>query len=256
MNCKNVIVKIPCKAMVQGITSHPELGKPDYVRALAQHDAYIKAMESLGVKVRVLPADESYPDSCFVEDVAVVSEKCAVVTNPGAPSRNAETRAIIPVLEDFWTKESIHRISAPGTLEGGDVMRVENTFYAGLSERTNAEGIRQFTVIMERYGYKTIAVPLTEVLHLKTGVNYLDGNKLLVAGEFITKQEFASFDKTVIPREDYAANCLWINGTVILPAGFPKTEAIIRRLGWPVLPVDTSEFRKLDGGLSCLSLRF
>jgi dimethylargininase len=243
--------------MVQGITSHPELGKPDYVRALAQHDAYIKAMESLGVKVRVLPADESYPDSCFVEDVAVVSEKCAVVTNPGAPSRNAEIKAIIPVLEDFWAKESIHRISAPGTLEGGDVMRVENTFYAGLSERTNAEGIRQFTAIMERYGYKTAAVPLTEVLHLKTGVNYLDGNKLLVTGEFITKQEFASFDKIVIPREeDYAANCLWINGTVILPAGFPKTEAIIRRLGWPVLPVDTAEFRKLDGGLSCLSLRF
>jgi dimethylargininase len=243
--------------MVQGITSHPELGRPDYAGALVQHNAYIRALESLGVKVRVLPADEAYPDSCFVEDVAVVTEKCAIVTNPGAPSRNAETKAIIPVLKDFWEEENIHRISAPGTLEGGDVMRIENTFYIGLSARTNAEGIRQFTAILEKYGYKTIAVPLTEVLHLKTGVNYLAENKLLVSGEFIAKEEFASFDRIVIPREeDYAANCLWINGTVILPAGFPKTETLIGRLGWPLLPVDTLEFRKIDGGLSCLSLRF
>ena len=254
---QHAIVKIPCKAMINGITDHPELGTPDYEKALAQHAAYIEALKKCGVDVTVLPADEAYPDSCFVEDPAIVTKYCAVVTNPGAPSRKGETAAIAPVLEQFYPKDKIFHITDPGTLEGGDVMMCGDTFYVGQSARTNAEGIRQLGEILGQFGCKVVAVPLTEVLHLKTGVVYLENNNLLTAGEFCTKPDFDSYHKVEIPVEEaYAANCIWMNGTVIVPAGYPTVQAAVESLGYPVLVCDTSEFRKIDGGLSCLSLRF
>ncbi|WP_367926052.1 dimethylarginine dimethylaminohydrolase family protein [uncultured Ruthenibacterium sp.] len=223
---QHAIVKIPCKAMINGITDHPELGVPDYEKALAQHAAYIEALKKCGVDVTVLPPDEAYPDSCFVEDPAIVTKYCAIVTNPGAASRKGETAAIAPVLEQFYPKDKIFHITDPGTLEGGDVMMCGDTFYVGQSARTNAEGIRQLGEILGQFGCKVVAVPLTEVLHLKTGVVYLENN------------------------------CIWMNGTVIVPAGYPTVQAAVESLGYPVLVCDTSEFRKIDGGLSCLSLRF
>ena len=254
---QHVIVKTPCSNVLLGITSAPELGKPDYQLALSQHAAYIEALKQCGVDVTVLPPDEAFPDSCFVEDVAVVTRKCAIVTNPGAPSRNGETAAIVPVLEKFYPAEHIHRITAPGTLEGGDVMMVGDTFYVGASARTNAEGIRQFADILQGYGFRCVAVPLEKVLHLKTGVNYLENGNLLVSGEFCDKECFAGYKKTEIPEsEAYAANCIWVNGTVIVPKGYPAVLAAVQGLGYPTLTVDTSEFRTIDGGLSCLSLRF
>jgi len=136
-------------------------------------------------------------------------------------------------------------------------MMVGDTFYAGLSARTNEEGIRQFAAILESYGFKCETVSLEKVLHLKTGVNYLENNNMLVSGEFVEKECFNQYNKTQIPEEEaYAANCIWVNGTVIVPAGFPAVKAAVESLGYPVLLVDTSEFRKIDGGLSCLSLRF
>lgn len=253
----NVIVRIPCSRVCDGITSAPELGKPDYEKALVQHAAYVRALESLGVKVKVLPADEDFPDSCFVEDVAVVTKKCAVITNPGAPSRNHETDHIREVLAEFYDEAVIEKIEAPGTLEGGDVMMCGDTFYVGRSARTNEEGIRQFSDILGKYGYTVIEVPLEKVLHLKTGVNYLENNNLLVSGEFTDKPCFASYNRIPIPEnEAYAANCIWVNGTVIVPEGYPGVLKAVRDAGYPVITVDTSEFRKIDGGLSCLSLRF
>ena len=253
----NVIVKRPCPSVCDGITSAPELGKPDYEKALKQHDTYIEALKKCGVNVTVLEADNEYPDSCFVEDVAVLTRKCAIITNPGAATRNGETAAIVPVIEKFYAKENIHFIKNPGTLEGGDVMMVGDTFYVGLSARTNEEGVAQFKAILESYGFKCEAVSLEKVLHLKTGVNYLENNNMLVSGEFCDKPCFAQYNKTEIPEsEAYAANCIWVNGTVIVPEGYPAVKAAVESLGYPVLLVDTSEFRKIDGGLSCLSLRF
>ena len=253
----HVIVKTPCKNVLSGITSAPELGKPDYELALKEHAAYIEALKKCGVDVTVLPEDEEYPDSCFVEDVAVLTRKCAIVTNPGAASRNGETAAIVPVLKRFYPEDKIHRIEAPGTLEGGDVMMVGDTFYVGESARTNREGIRQFAEILGKYGFSCVSVPLEHVLHLKTGVNYLENGNLLVSGEFRDKECFAGYKKTEIPEEEaYAANCIWVNGTVIVPEGYPAVLAAVQGLGYPTLTVNTSEFRKIDGGLSCLSLRF
>ncbi|MEQ2519349.1 arginine deiminase family protein [Ruthenibacterium sp. CLA-JM-H11] len=254
---QHVIVKIPCKAMINGITDHPELGTPDYEKALAQHASYVETLKQCGVDVTVLPADEAYPDSCFVEDPAIVTKYCAVITNPGAPSRKGETAAIEPVLEQFYPKDKIFHITDPGTLEGGDVMMCGDTFYVGQSARTNAEGIRQLGEILSPFGCKVVAVPLTEVLHLKTGVVYLENNNMLTAGEFCTKPAFESYHKVEIPVEEaYAANCIWVNGKVIVPAEYPTVQAAVEALGYPVLVCDTSEFRKIDGGLSCLSLRF
>lgn len=254
---QNVIVRRPCRAMVEGITSNPQLGKPDYDLACKQHDAYIEALKSCGVKVTVLPADECYPDSCFVEDPAVITRKCAIITNPGAPSRNGEKDQIIGAIREFFSEDQIEYIHAPGTLEGGDVMMVGDHFYVGRSARTNGEGIRQFLAILEKHGLTGSEVPLEEVLHLKTGVNYLENNNMLVSGEFVSKPDFADFNRIEIPEEEaYAANCIWVNDTVIVPAGYPAVENAVRELGYRILLVDTSEYRKLDGGLSCLSLRF
>ena len=243
--------------MVEGITSNPQLGKPNYDLALQQHDSYIAALKQCGVQVTVLPADERYPDSCFVEDPAVITRKCAIITNPGAASRNGEKHEIIGAVRNFFPEDKIEYIQAPGTLEGGDVMMVGDHFYVGRSARTNEEGIRQFIAILEKHGLSGSEVTLEEVLHLKTGVNYLENNNMLVSGEFVTKPEFAKFNRFEIPEsEAYAANCIWVNGTVIVPEGYPAVEAAVRSMGYRVLLVDTSEYRKLDGGLSCLSLRF
>jgi len=249
------IVRRPAKSMVEGITSNPQLGKPDYEKALRQHDAYIAALKKCGLEVTVLPAMEDFPDSCFMEDVAVCTRKFAVVTNPGAQTRAGEAAGVAALLGGFF--KDLDRIDAPGTLEGGDVMMVGDTFYIGLSERTNAEGARQLIAALEKRGFQGKNVTMKDFLHLKTGIVYLEDSTFLAAGEFLLSPEFASFKKIPIDADEaYSANCIRVNDYVIVPADFPKTEAKIRAAGFKVILVDTSEYRKLDGGLSCLSLRF
>ena len=145
----HVIVRRPCRALTEGITSGLYPGKPDYELALVQHDSYIEALKKCGVEVTVLPADEEFPDSCFVEDPAVLTERCAIITNPGAASRNGEKESIREAVRQFYPEESIESIVSPGTLEGGDVMMCGDHFFVGQSERTNAEGIRQFAEILK-----------------------------------------------------------------------------------------------------------
>ena len=251
---KNIIVRPPCRQMVNGI-SNANLGKPVYEIALKQHREYIRTMEKCGVQVHSLPADESYPDSTFIEDTAVLTEKMAIITNPGADSRKGEELAVANKLGEFYNR--VHRIQAPGSCEGGDVMRVADHFYIGLSERTNAEGTEQFIAILEQYGYTGSSVEMSEMLHLKTGLSYLENKNLLITGEFLSNPVFNQFNRLIVPSEEsYAANSIWVNDTVIVPAGFPKTQKMISEAGYMVLTVELSEFQKLDGGLSCLSLRF
>lgn len=250
------IVRRPCRNMIHGITT-AGLGQPDYNKACEQHTRYIDALRALGLDVTVLPALEDFPDSCFIEDPAVLNPDCALLTNPGAPSRNGEKDAILPLLEELFPPARLRRIIAPGTVEGGDVMQVEGHYYIGCSQRSNVEGCHQFSQIMQEYGYQVTVVEMKEFLHLKTGLSYLDRGQLLVAGEFCDDPLFAGFDRIKVPQEEaYAANSLWINGTVLVPDGYPQTLTRIREAGYPTLVLDMSEFCKLDGGLSCLSLRF
>lgn len=253
---KNVIVRIPSRSISEGISSADE-GKPNYENALIQHENYVSALTKTGVNVTVLGPKEEFPDSCFVEDVALCTSKCAVVTRPGAASRREEVKLpdMIAVLEKFY--EDIEYIEEPGTVEAGDIMMVGDHFYIGLSERTNEDGAKQMISILEKYGLSGQMVEMKEMLHLKTGLAYLENNNLLVAGEFKTAPEFEKFNKIEIEmNEAYGANCIWLNGFVIVPEGYPKVQKKIEDLGYKVLVVDTSEYRKIDGGLSCLSLRF
>jgi dimethylargininase len=248
------IVRTPCRALVNGLSS-ANLGRPDYHNALLQHADYIEALKECGLQVTVLPADENFPDSTFVEDVALMTPHCAILTNPGAPSRTLETRSMLKTIREFYA--NVELIEAPGTVEAGDIMMVGEHYFIGLSARTNRAGAEQMIAILERYGLQGSMVELKEVLHLKTGLGYLENNNLLACGEFPGKPEFQKYHIMVVdPSEAYAANSVWINGTVLTPGGFPKTRSLIESAGYKVREVDVSEFQKLDGGLSCLSLRF
>ncbi|MFN8258642.1 MAG: arginine deiminase family protein [Bacteroidales bacterium] len=254
MKFRNAIVRRPCPEMINGITSS-NLGKPDYYKAILQHDKYIEALIKCGLEVTLLESDSHFPDSCFIEDVAICTEKFAVVTNPGAISRNGEKDGMKGVLSSFF--QSIYEIESPGTLDGGDVMRTGDHFYIGISDRTNHSGANQLIQILSKTGFTASKIVCGDILHLKTGLSYIENNVLLTHKRFLHLSEFVEFQKIIIPEEEeYAANSLWINGNVIVPAGFPLTKSHIENVGYKVIEVDVSEFRKLDGGLSCLSLRF
>jgi len=254
MMFSNAIVRKPARSMVKGLTS-ANLGKPEYSKAIDQHGKYVEALMACGLKVRLLDADERFPDSTFVEDVALLTPSCAIMTNPGAESRKGEILEMGEVLSEYYA--DIEQIQAPGTLDAGDIMMVGSHFYIGLSGRTSVQGAEQMIKVLEKYGMSGSTVELKDVLHLKTGVAYLENNYLIVCGEFANKTEFKDFKRIEIPEtESYAANCVWINDCVILPAGHPRSLALIQDAGFHVIEVDVSEFEKLDGGISCLSLRF
>ncbi|NQT64388.1 MAG: N(G),N(G)-dimethylarginine dimethylaminohydrolase [Candidatus Marinimicrobia bacterium] len=248
------IVRTPALSMINGLTS-ADLGKPDFDLALKQHAEYIRALESCGLEVLCLEANPEFPDSTFVEDVALLTKKCAIITNPGAPSRRGEIKGMRSLLKQHF--ENMEEIHAPGSLEAGDVMMVGSHFYIGLSARTNQSGAGQLMVHLQKYGLTGSVVELKEVLHLKTGVAYLERNNLLACGEFLIHPDFQKFNLLPIEHsESYAANCIWVNDKVLVPQGYPLALQTISNAGYEVLEVDVSEFRKLDGGLSCLSLRF
>lgn len=248
------IVRKPCLEMVNGI-SNAGLGKPDYEKALIQHNNYSGVLRECGLDVTVLESDSNFPDSTFVEDVALCTSAFAVITNPGAPSRKGEIEGIKDTIKKFY--KNIEAIESPGTLEAGDVMMVGNHFYIGISERTNHHGAVQLINILEKYGMTGSKVPLKNILHLKTGLSYLENNNLLISGEFLNNPDFEKYNKIIVDEDEaYAACSLWVNGKVIVPEGYSETRKKIEKAGYTTMETDVSEFRKLDGGLSCLSLRF
>lgn len=250
----NAIVRTPCKNMIKGLTTSNE-GEPDYIKAINQHKLYINALKFCGLEVTVLPEKDNYPDSTFVEDVALLTPNCAIITNPGAPSRQKETKSIKMVIIDFY--DSIKVIKSPGTVDAGDIMMVGTHYYIGLSRRTNSAGANQVIKILEKCGLTGSTVKLSKMLHLKSGVAYLENNNLVVTSEFINKPEFQKFNLIKIDDDEaYAANCVWINDYVLIAKGYPKAKRSIEQAGYNTIELDMSEFRKLDGGLSCLSLRF
>lgn len=248
------IVKTPCKNFDNGLTT-TNLGKPDYYSALNQHKNYIRVLKDCGLEVIILDADENYPDSTFVEDTALLTSNCAIITNPGAPSRKGEALELSDILINLFN--ILIKIEDPGTLDAGDVMMVGKHFYIGLSERTNLDGAKQLINILSRFDLSGSIVPLKNILHLKSGVSYLENNNLLITSVLKDFPDFKKYNQILVDDdESYAANSLWINGNVLVPKGFPKTKEKIESAGYNTIEVDVSEFRKLDGGLSCLSLRF
>lgn len=252
------IVRTPAKSVINGIDDYANEGKPDCQLALKEHHDYVATLTKLGVAVTTLKPLEDYPDSCFVEDPAVVFDDFAVITNPARSTRQKERELIRPAIEHFYADKQIFAITSPGTLEGGDVMPVDNDLiYVGRSARTNQAGIDQFTKIAAKFGKTVKMVPVKQVLHLKTGTTYMGNNKLLVSGEYIDSPYFKDFDQLRVPAgEDYAVNCINTGNGVIMPAGFPGVKGLLTDNDFTTHEVNMSEFSKIDGGLTCLSLRF
>jgi len=248
------IVRTPCERIVDGLTT-ASLGKPNYRLAKDQHFLYIEALQNCGLDVIVLQPDDNFPDSTFVEDTALVTPACAIIMNPGTLTRRGETVEIAGVLKEYY--KDIEYIREPGTVDAGDVMMVDSHFYIGNSSRTNSIGANQLIRILRQYGMTGSTISVKDGLHLKSGVAYLEGNYLIATTAFSNKKEFQKFKISKIEdSESYAANSLWINGKVLVPSGFPNAKNTIESHGYETIELDVSEFRKLDGGLSCLSLRF
>lgn len=252
----HAITCLPSQNFAQGLTTS-HLGAPDYSLALFQHHKYCLALERCGLKVITLEADERYPDSTFIEDTAIVTPRCAILTNPGANSRKGEVVNINKALSGFY--KNIYTISAPGTVDGGDICEAEGHFFIGISRRTNQEGGRQLAGFLTREGYSTSFIDvkgIASILHLKSGIAYLGNNNMVLIDAFIGYEDFKPYHIIgVEEQENYAANCLWVNDYVLLPEGYPLLTNLLTGMGYQVITLEMSEYQKMDGGLSCLSLR-
>jgi dimethylargininase len=253
----SAIARPPGASYAQGLTSGT-LGAPDLALAQAQHRAYVDALRACGVNVIELPPDDTLPDSTFVEDTAIVTARGAVITRPGAPSRRGEIKAIAEALQVFASERAM--IQAPGCVDGGDICDADGHFLIGISERTNAQGARQLAAALSRWGYTSAEIDirgLPGLLHLKSGIAYLSNNRMVLIDALREHPALARYEAIVTaPEEEYAANCVRVNARVLVASGYPRLEAELREHGYDPLPLDMSEFRKMDGGLSCLSLRW
>jgi dimethylargininase len=278
------IVRPPAQNFSEGLTtvgSGAGLGPPQFERALEQHAVYCAALEQCGLTLTTLEPDPNYPDSTFVEDTAILTERfnhastvCAVITRPGAISRRDEVIQMRAVLADFYPE--VLSIQAPGTLDGGDVCQAGNHFFIGLSERTNEAGARQLADLLAPFGYSSSFVDIRKIdglLHLKSGLACLGDNRLVVAEALDDALALESqtnslryalpHGRATAPRlvrvsseQAYAANCIRVNDYVLVAAGYQSFEGSLRELGYQTIVLEMSEFQKMDGGLSCLSLRF
>ena len=226
----------------------------DLAKAQKQHHAYETLLEKLGAQVISLPAEPDLPDSMFVEDPAFVLDELAVIFPLGTETRRREAPSLARALAKY---RALEHIILPGTLEGGDILRIQRKLFVGLTQRSNAEGVRQLTAILATHNYQVVSVPVTGCLHLKSAVTHLGRNTLLANRAWFDANALAGYEWIdVDPAEPHAANALTLGGTVIVPASFPLTRARIEARGFHVTPLDISELQKAESGLTCSSLLF
>jgi len=222
--------------------------------AREQHRRYEESLAALGCEVQRLPAEPDLPDAVFVEDIAIVLDELAIVTRPGSESRRAERPSVAEGLAPYRRSE---RIEAPGTLDGGDVLRTGRTIFVGRSTRTNDAGIEQLRAFSEPLGYTVEPVDVTGCLHLKSAVTAVDNDTVLINRAWIDPTPFARFDCIdVDPSEPHAANALWVGGAAVYPSAHPGTRKRLEDRGIVVKAVDVSELAKAEGGVTCCSLIF
>ena len=226
----------------------------DVRKAARQHRKYEACLADLGARVVSLEAHPDLPDSVFVEDPAIVVDEVAVIGRMGTKARSAEPERLAATLADF---RPLKQLTAPATLEGGDVLRVGKTLYVGLSRRTNKEGVEQLASLLAPLGYRTVPVEVKRCLHLKTGCSWLGGGKVLANREWVACGALSGLEILDLPAEEpWAANVLPIGDTVLVPASFPRTGELLSREGYKVRSIDISELAKAEAGLSCMSLVF
>lgn len=257
MRFTRALLKPPPLSFAQGITTARD-GSPDVDKALAQHQAYVAALERCGLAISVLPPEAARPDSCFVEDTAIVTPRGAILARPGAPARQGEVDAIGAALRAWYP--DLARVMPPGTVDGGDVCDCDGHFLIGISTRTNEEGARQLAAWLADLGYPSSTLDIRStrgLLHLKSGLSYLGDGRIVLTREIPASEALSPYEALLVEdAERYAANCLNVNDRILIAAGYPRLAAALERDGYEILPLDMSEFRKMDGGLSCLSLRF
>jgi dimethylargininase len=226
----------------------------DIGKAIEQHERYEECLKSLGISVISLPAVVDSPDAVFVEDPAIVLDEAAVMTRMGAESRRRESASLAEVIARF---RPLHWIAEPGTLEGGDVVRIGRKLFVGRSARSNAAGIAQLRNEVAPFGYAVEAVPMRGCLHLKSACTYLGRETVLANRDWVDLAPFAGCHVIdVAPEEPTAADVLAIGHTVLIPASFPRTARVLELAGWAVLPIDVSELQKAEAGVTCMSLIF
>lgn len=224
----------------------------DYALACEQHRQYEQRLRELGCEVRRLPPSDDHPDCVFVEDTAVVLDDVAILTRPGAKSRRGEVDAVAEALRPLRRLEPV---SAPATIDGGDVLVLDRRIFAGVSGRTNAHAVAELSEIATPYGYEVIPVAVRGVLHLKSAVTRVGERALLMNRAFVDARGFDGWDIIdVYPSEPHAANALWIGGSVVYPAEHPRTRERLERRGIAVVPVSATEVGKAEGGVTCCSL--
>jgi dimethylargininase len=254
---RNAIVRAPAANFAEGLTT-VSLGAPRFELVIEQHAAYCRALAECGLAIDALGADARFPDSTFVEDTAVLTPHGAILTRPGAQSRLGEVDAIRGAILRFFP--SALSIDEPGTVDGGDICEAEEHIFIGLSHRTNEEGARQLARHLSGMGYSSSTIDvraMTSILHLKSGIAYIGDNTMVVMDEMAGDAQFQGFSLIRVSHEEsYGANCVRVNDRVLVAEGFPRLTAELRSRGFDRMVFDMSEFRKMDGGLSCLSLRF
>lgn len=253
----HALVRPPGASFADGLTSNRQV-RPSYDKALEQHRAYCDALTRCGLAVTPLPENPQFSDSTFVEDVAVIARGGAIVTRPGAPSRLGEIELIREALAERF--EAVDAIVEPGTLDGGDVCEAGDHVYVGISRRTNEEGAGQLARWLSSRGMTSSTIDiraLVSILHLKSGIAYVGDDTIVAVADLAQHPGFRPHRIVCVPDgEEYAADCLRLNDRVLVAAGYPKTAAALAALGYRLETTDMSEFRAMDGGLSCLSLRF
>ncbi len=234
------------------LVAQPHAEPIDVARAREQHAAYVQALRDLGLEVAVVPADDAYPDCCFVEDTCVIAEGIALMTMPGAASRRGEMPAVRAALPPDL---EIVEMNRPATLDGGDCLRTAGRIYVGRSARTNAYGVQKLRRTFEPAGLDVVDLPVPDALHLKCHVTPLGREMILLVEDWLPPAMFPDVRAVVVPAaEAYAANVLAIGDTVLMAAGFKRTRDALEAAGFRVVALETTEFRKADGSLTCLSL--
>jgi len=246
------LVRRPGPRLDEGLVTHLERVPVDGALALRQWEGYCDALRAAGWTLVEVPGADDCPDAVFVEDTVVVFRNVAVITRPGAESRRPETGDVEKVLESLGC--SLNRIVAPGTLDGGDVLKVGDTVYVGRGGRTNAEGIRQLRAMLTPLGATVVSVPVHKVLHLKSAVTALpDGS---IVGHPHVVDDRGRFPRFVPVPEESGGHLVLLGGArVLMAADCPRTAAQLEDLGYEVTVVDIGEFQKLEGCVTCLSVR-
>lgn len=253
----HAITRLPGVNFAKGLT-RVDRGPPSFEMALAQHAAYCDALRACGLQIITLDSDPAYPDGTFVEDTAILLPREAMLTRPGAPSRRGEVATIHSPLTAHF--ERMATITEPGCVDGGDICVTARDVFIGRSDRTDGEGARQLANWLRTQGHSPVEVDIrgvNSILHLKSGLADLGEGRLLVIDELIDHPAFAKYQRQPIAAaEAYAANALRIDERVLVASGYPMLSRELTRMGLEVIELHMSEFAKMDGGLSCLSLRW